>query len=87
MAKYKLQFRKSVTKDLRSIPGKDVKRILKKFRSLSVDPRGQGSLKLSDQNRYRVRLGSYRIVYEIDDDILVVLIVKAARGSDVYRSN
>lgn len=87
MAKYKLQFRKSVTKDLRSIPAKDVKRILKKFRSLSEDPRGQGCLKLSGQNLYRVRLGSYRIVYEIDDDILVVLIVKTAHRSDVYRSN
>lgn len=87
MAKYKLQFRKSVTKDLRSIPGKDVKRILKKFESLAEDPRGQGCLKLSDQIRYRVRLGSYRTIYEIDDDILVVLVVKVVHRSNVYRSN
>jgi mRNA interferase RelE/StbE len=87
MAKYSLQFRKSVTKDLRSIPGKDVERILEKFESLAEDPRGPGCLKLSGQNLYRVRLGSYRIVYEIDDDILVILVVKVAHRSKVYRGD
>jgi len=81
MAKYKLRFRKSVTKDLRSIPPRDVQRILNKFELLAVDPRGQGCIKLAGQNRYRVRLGSYRIIYEINDSILVVVVVKVAHRS------
>jgi mRNA interferase RelE/StbE len=87
MAKYKITFKKSVSKDLRSIPKADVKRILKKIDSLADDPRSEGCIKLSAHERYRVRQGLYRIVYEIRDDVLVVLVVKVAHRSNVYKSN
>lgn len=87
MAKYKITFKKSVSKDLRSIPGAYVKRILKKIDSLADDPRSEGCIKLSVQERYRVRQGLYRIVYEIRDDVLVVHVVKVAHRSNVYKSN
>lgn len=87
MAKYKITFKKSVSKDLRSIPKADVKRILKKIDSLADDPRFEGCIKLSVQERYRVRQGLYRIVYEIRDDVLVVRVVKVAHRSNVYKSN
>lgn len=67
MERYKLAFKKSVSKDLRSFPKKDVARILRCFDALSEDPRGQGSEKLSGQSRYRVRQGVYRIVYEVHE--------------------
>jgi len=76
MASYSLAFKKSVAKDLRSIPNKDVKRILKRINSLRDDPRAEGCVKLSNQEKYRVRQGSYRIVYEIRDIELVILVVK-----------
>ena len=85
MGKYKLVFKKSVAKDLRSIPNKDVARILKCIESLSDDPRGPGCEKLSGQERYRVRQGIYRIIYEIVDDELVVLIVRVGHRGAVYR--
>jgi mRNA interferase RelE/StbE len=62
-----------------------VRRILKKFKSLAEDPQGPGCLKLSGQNRYRTRLGSYRIIYEIKDSVLVVVVVKMAHRSIVYK--
>lgn len=86
MASYELVFRKSVAKDLRVFPRQDVKRIMERVRSLSDDPRPVGCEKLSGQERYRVRQGVYRIIYEIEDDRLTVLIVKVGHRRDVYRS-
>ena len=87
MAKYKVTFKKSVAKDLRSIPSIDVKRIIKKIDTLTTDPRPEGCVKLSSQERYRIRQGLYRIVYEIRDEALIVHVVKAAHRSSVYKSN
>lgn len=86
MAKYKLRFKKSVTKDLRNIQNKDVKRILNKIESLCNDPRAEGCIKLSGQEHYRIRQGIYRIVYEIQDLELVIVVIKVAHRSDVYKT-
>ncbi len=85
MANYELTFKKSIAKDLRAFPKQDVKRILQRIRALSEDPRPSGCEKLSGQERYRVRQGVYRIIYEVEDQILTVLIVKVGHRSDVYR--
>jgi mRNA interferase RelE/StbE len=85
MAKYKLVFRKSVSKDLRPIPNEQVARILKRIEALQDDPRPVGSEKLSGQDRYRVRQGVYRIVYEIANDMLIVTVVKVGHPKAVYR--
>ena len=87
MASYKITFKKSVAKDLRAIPNQDVKRILQRIDALAVDPRGEGCVKLSGLERYRVRQGVYRIVYEIQDGRLVVHVVKVGHRSSVYGSN
>ena len=86
MASYSLAFKKSVAKDLRSIPNQDVKRILKRIESLRENPRVKGSVKLSGQEQYRIRQGVYRIVYEIKDKELIVLVVKVGHRSKVYKS-
>ncbi len=87
MASYELVFKKSVARDLRAFPNRDVKRIMQRIRLLADDPRPAGCEKLSGQERYRVRQGVYRIVYEIEDDKLTVLIVKVGHRRDVYRSS
>lgn len=87
MASYDLAFKKSVAKDLRDIPNQDVKRILERIDSLRENPRPEGSIKLSAQERYRVRQGGYRIVYEIQDTELIVLVVKVAHRSKVYKNS
>ena len=87
MEKYRITFKKSVAKDLRVIPKNDIKKILSKIDTLAVNPRGEGCIKLSGQENYRVRQGLYRIVYEIKEDVLVVNVVKVAHRSQVYKSN
>lgn len=87
MASYKVTFKKSVAKDLRAIPNQDIRRILQRIEAIAVDPRGEGCVKLSGQERYRVRQGVYRIVYEIQDDRLVVHVVKVGHRSSVYGTN
>ena len=85
MARYSLRFKKSVSKDLRAIPKQDVRRILKRIDLLADDPRPTGSEKLSTQELYRIRQGRYRILYEIQDLVLIVVVVKVGKRSDVYR--
>ncbi|MGB8952612.1 MAG: type II toxin-antitoxin system RelE/ParE family toxin [Candidatus Aminicenantales bacterium] len=87
MGKYRLVFKKSVAKDLRDLPKKDVARILKYFNALSENPRAPGCEKLSSQERYRVRRGVYRIIYEIKDDVLTVIVIKVGHRRDVYKGS
>ncbi len=86
MASYRIIFKHSVAKDLQSIPNRDVKRILKRISALCENPRAEGCIKLSAEERYRVRQGIYRIVYEIRDRQLIVIVVKVAHRSSVYKS-
>jgi mRNA interferase RelE/StbE len=86
MARYRLVFKKSVAKDLRPPPKKDVVRILKCIDPLAEDPRPADCEKLSGQLRYRLRQGVYRIIYEIHDDSLVVVVVKIGHRREIYRA-
>ena len=85
MAQYKVVLRKSVFGDLKGVPKKDVRRILTAIQSLADDPRPPGAKKLSGQERYRLRQGNYRILYEIEDDRLIVCVVRIGHRRDVYR--
>ncbi len=85
MGKFELVFKQSVAKDLRSIPNKQVARILKRIESLIVVPRPTGIEKLSGQELYRIRQGVYRILYEIKGDGLVIIVVTIGHRRDVYR--
>jgi mRNA interferase RelE/StbE len=85
MASYRLVFKRSVAGDLGAIPKTDVARILKRIEGLVDDPTPPGSEKLSGQERYRVRQGSYRILYEISGEELVVTVVKVGHRRGVYR--
>jgi mRNA interferase RelE/StbE len=85
MARYRIVFKKSVAKDLRRIPNEDVTRILRRIDALADEPRPAGAEKLSVQERYRVRQGVYRILYEIADDELIVTVVKVGHRREVYR--
>jgi mRNA interferase RelE/StbE len=87
MAQYKVFFKKSVEKDLKIIPKRDLSKILKKIDSLHVDPRPVGSEKLTGQERYRLRQGNYRIVYSIQDYELTVWVVKVGHRREIYKKN
>ena len=85
MARYRIQFKNSVAKDLRNFPKKDVKKNLGKIDALAEDPRPLGVRKLSGSDCYRVRQGLYGIVYEIVDDALTVYVIKVAHRSSIHR--
>ena len=85
MARYRLLFKRSVAKDLRAIPKKDVQRILKRIKALADAPRPDRCEKLTDQERYRIRQGSYRVIYEVKDDVLIIIVVKVVHRSEAYR--
>jgi mRNA interferase RelE/StbE len=87
MASFKITVKQSVAKDLRRIPNKEVAKILKRIQALAGDPRPRGVEKLSEQERYRLRQGVYRIIYEINDEEFNVVVVKVGHRRDVYRSS
>jgi mRNA interferase RelE/StbE len=86
VASYRIRIKRSAVKELESIGNRaDRRRIVQRIQSLADDPRPPGSQKLSGRDRYRLRQGRYRILYSIQDEILVVHVVRIAHRKDVYR--
>jgi mRNA interferase RelE/StbE len=85
VASYELLIRRSAAKELEALPLKDRKRIAAKIQALSLNPRPQGVEKLSGEEKYRLRQGDYRLLYEIDDPAGVVTLVRIGHRRDVYR--
>lgn len=75
MARYEIVLRKSVRKDLEPIPKRDVQRIIADIAELAINPRPPQSRKLSGSEKYRLRCGAYRVLYEIQDAVLIVCVV------------
>jgi mRNA interferase RelE/StbE len=86
VASYSLEIKRPAAKELAQLPPKDRGRIVIRIQALAEEPRPVGAEKLSGQERYRVRQGDYRILYEIEDQVLRVIIVKIAHRGDVYRA-
>ncbi len=85
MEEYKVFFKKSVEKDLKKIPKKYILKILEKIEGLKTNPRPDGSEKLTGQDRYRIRQGTYRIVYSVQDNELTVWVVKVGHRKEIYK--
>jgi mRNA interferase RelE/StbE len=85
MAKYKIEIKKSAVKELNNLPVNELKRIVQKIQNLTDDPRPPGCKKLTGEEKYRIRSGNYRILYLIEDDILIIYIVKIGHRREVYR--
>lgn len=87
MAGYRLLIKASATKELEAVGTKtDRQRIVARIQALAADPRSKGSEKLAGYaDRYRVRQGTYRIIYLVDDERREVTIFKIGHRKDVYR--
>ncbi len=84
--RYQVQLKASVEKAYAKLPDKAKKRIAGRLRSLEDDPRPPGVKKLEGADGlYRIREGDFRIVYTIEDGILLVLVLKIGDRKDVYR--
>jgi mRNA interferase RelE/StbE len=85
MASYRLEWRRSATKDLRRIAASDVLRIVTAAEALAEDPFPPGCMKLSGSERsYRIRVGDYRILYDVFSGRLLIEVVKIGHRKDVY---
>lgn len=84
---FTVHFKPSADKALRKLPEKVQKRIVAATEALGDDPRPPGCVKLKDEEEelWRIRVGDYRVVYAIQDDALIVLVVRVAHRKDVYR--
>ncbi|MCH7859632.1 MAG: type II toxin-antitoxin system RelE/ParE family toxin [Candidatus Marinimicrobia bacterium] len=86
MAKYELLIKPSAVKDIDGIGDKkNRRRVVQRILALAEDPRPKGCDKLTRQERYRVRQGSYRIIDAVDDTQQTILVVKVGHRKEVYR--
>ncbi|MBI3537572.1 MAG: type II toxin-antitoxin system RelE/ParE family toxin [Chloroflexi bacterium] len=87
MASYKVDFKPSVHKDYRRLPKSVVERAMKRIEKLKDDPFPHGVEKLEDADRlYRLRVGDYRIVYEVDTQVQQIIVLYVRHRREVYRA-
>ena len=82
--RYEILIEKSAQKSLSKIPSRYRDRIINAVRKLADNPRPPGVKKLSGRDAWRIRIGSYRVIYEIHDDKLTVLVVNVGDRKNVY---
>jgi len=85
MANYRIEIKKSAQKEIKNLPQQDLKRVVTKIQQLAQNPRMHDSKKLASHEQYRVRVGQYRILYEIHDEVLLVVVVRVANRKEAYR--
>ena len=82
---YRILFEDGALRELRRLPKDIQRRVVAKAEALERDPRPSGCKKLRGmEDLFRVRVGDYRIVYRIEDDVLVVLVLSVGDRADVY---
>ncbi len=86
MESYRIEYAKGVDKDLRKIPIRIGDRIVRAIDKLASNPRPPGSVKLVGYElEFRIRVGDYRVIYQIQDSVLIVLVVEVGHRKDIYR--
>ena len=85
-SRYRIGFTRAAERVLASLPKSDLRRVDTAILRLALDPRPPGSKKLKGtEELYRIRVGNYRVVYQIDDEHLVILVVIVGNRRDIYR--
>jgi mRNA interferase RelE/StbE len=83
---YTVQLAPAAKRQLRKLDRSIQERVVRRLEKLEKDPRPPGVEKLEgDESTYRIRMGEYRIVYEIQDKVLVVLVLKVGHRREIYR--
>lgn len=82
---YRVEIDQGARRQLKKIPAQMLKQIGTAIDGLAVDPRPHGSSKLKGSDFYRIRVGDYRIIYEVQDKRLIVLVVAVGNRRDIYR--
>ena len=82
---YSVRIKRSTEKEMDGLPISVFDRVVETIRALEIDPRPHGSRKLRGLEQFRLRVGSYRILYTVDDDNRLVEIIAVGHRRDVYR--
>ena len=85
MAKYRIEVKISAEKELRKIPKQYLTKIIEEIAGLADNPFPHNSIKLSAQEKYRLRIGKYRVLYSVQKKLLTVLVVKIAHRKSAYQ--
>lgn len=86
MVNYKIEITATAEKSLKKIPKKDLQKIVEAIQVLAISPFPDGCRKLrGEEDVYRVRQGNYRIIYEVIDSRLIVLVLKIGHRKDIYK--
>ena len=86
MASYNVELTRTAEKHLRRIAKRDRKRMVEPIQGLAERPRPRGARKLQGYDDiYRIRVGQYRIVYEVFEDRVVLIVFKVGHRKDIYR--
>ncbi len=83
---YEILIERRAKKLLKNLPQDIKRRIDKSISSLALEPRPVGCKKLKDSRHYRIRISDYRVVYDIEDDRLLILVIDIGHRKDVYRN-
>ena len=85
---YKIEYSKDIEKDLSKLPKNDVSKIFEKIDRLSENPRSFGAEQLQGNFKglHRIRSGNYRVIYQIIDEKLIILVVKVSHRRQIYRN-
>lgn len=83
---YQLFFDKPAAKQLAKLSKKSYEKVKKSIEALAENPRPVGCLKLKGNgDAYRIRIGDFRVIYEIEDDVLIIVVVSVGDRKEVYR--
>jgi len=86
VAGYEVFIKPSALKELESVGSRSVRRnLVERIQALADDPRPPACRKLTGRDQYRIRRGSYRVVYSVDDECRTVVVVKVGHRKEVYR--
>ncbi|HEY6057184.1 MAG TPA: type II toxin-antitoxin system RelE/ParE family toxin [Candidatus Limnocylindrales bacterium] len=85
MASYRILIKRSAARELEDLPTTDRRRVVTRIQGLATDPRPPGCEKLSGEEKYRIRQGDLRVLYEVADRESIVTVVRIGHRRDVYR--
>ena len=86
MTRYAVEITRTAERQLSKLPADDQQRVARTVATVAIDPRPRGARKLAGYDDvFRVRTGSYRIIYSVEDTRLIVLVLKIGHRKDVYR--
>ena len=86
MANYRVEVSRTAEKQIGALPRPDQVRVLRALQALAFDPRPSGCRKLEGyEATFRIRVGRYRVMYDVDDRRIVVVVLKVGHRRDVYR--